>query len=100
MIKRKVQRMGGRAVIERTPPETCPRCGNSMKGRVYHSYLGHLGIHGLADKYFNGDVEETQKRLRENGRARQEPFRANGARQSYKPLPVRVNFAGEWIETN
>ncbi len=66
-----------------------------MAGRVYHSYLGHLGLHGLADKYFDGDIEEAQKRLRENGRARSDPFRANGAFPAYKPIPVTMEIAGE-----
>lgn len=94
-IKKKIQRMGGRAVITRTPPDECPRCGESMVGRVYHSYLGHLGLHGLADKYFDGDIEKAQKRLRENGRARSDSAKWNGAWKSYQPIPVTMEIAGE-----
>jgi hypothetical protein len=57
-----------------------------MEGRSYHSYLGHLGLHGLADKYFEGDVQAAQKRLRENGRARSDPFPGNGAWNRYVPI--------------
>jgi hypothetical protein len=94
-IKRNWQRKGGQAVIARKPPDECPRCGESMQGRVYHSYLGHLGLHGLADKYFDGSIEAAQKRLRENGRARSDSFRANGAWQPYRPIPVAMEIGGE-----
>jgi hypothetical protein len=57
-----------------------------MQGRVYHSYLGHLGLHGLADRYFEGDIAEAQRRLRENDLARQDPFRANGAWKPYRRI--------------
>lgn len=69
-----------------------------MQGRVYHSYLGHLGLHGIADKYFDGDIKAAQKRLRENGRARSDPAPWNGAWKSYQPIPVKVEIGGEWME--
>lgn len=90
MIKRSIRKrrasLGGKAVIDKMPPTHCPRCRQSMQGRTYHSYLGHLGLHGLADKYFDGDVQAAQKRLRENGRARSDPFPGNGAWKSYVPI--------------
>lgn len=58
---------------------TCPRCGEDMSGRVWHSFLGHLGLHGLADRYFDGDMQAAQKSLRNNGLARQDPAPWNGA---------------------
>lgn len=82
-MNRLIQSLGGQAVIARDAPTTCPRCGESMQGRVYHSFLGHLGLHGLADKYFKGDLGAAQKRLRENGLARQDPFPGNGAWKPY-----------------
>jgi hypothetical protein len=78
--------LGGQAVIKKTPPQRCPRCNQSMEGRTYHSYLGHLGLHGLAEKHFKGDVQAAQKRLRENGRARSDPFPGNGAWKPYVPI--------------
>jgi len=93
--KKNIQRLGGLAVIDHETPEKCLRCNASMQGRKYHSYLGHLGLHGLADKYFDGDIEKAQKRLRENGRARHDPFKANGAWQPYKPIPVQMEMGGE-----
>lgn len=78
--------LGGRAVASKQPPESCPRCGQSMAGRSWHSYLGHLGLHGLADNHFDGDLEAAQKRLRENGIARQDPFPENGAMPRYRPV--------------
>lgn len=85
-MKKFVQSMGGKAVISKPAPDVCPRCGESMKGRVYHSFLGHLGLHGLADKYFDGDIHAAQKRLRENGVARQDPFPGNGAWKQYRQI--------------
>jgi len=83
---RRVQSLGGKAVISKAAPATCPRCKQSMEGRTYHSYLGHLGLHGLADKYFDGDLQAAQKLLRQNGLARQDPFAGHGAWPSYQPI--------------
>ena len=70
---------GGQAVARKAAPARCPRCGASMEGRSWHGYLGHLGLHGLADRWFGGDLEAAQRRLRENGLARQDPVPENGA---------------------
>lgn len=78
--------LGGRAVANKTPPDECPRCGKSMEGRAWHSYLGHLGLHGFADNHFDGDVEAAQRHLRRNGLARQDPAPSNGAWPTYTPL--------------
>jgi hypothetical protein len=78
--------LGGLAVRDRRPPAFCPRCGASMAGRVWHSYLGHLGLHGLADAHFDGDIEAAQRRLQENGRARQDPYPENGAMPKYQAV--------------
>lgn len=40
------QRKGGLVVSRKQPPATCPYCGRLMTGRKWHSYLGHLGLHG------------------------------------------------------
>jgi hypothetical protein len=85
-MKNFVHALGGKSHIARAVPEICPRCGQSMAGRVYHSYLGHLGLHGLADKYFEGDLAAAQERLRRNGLARQDPFEGNGAWPRYQPV--------------
>ena len=78
--------LGGEAVKNKIPPDICFRCGQSMAGRKWHSYLGHLGLHGLADKYFDGDIKAAQKRLRHNGLARQDPVPWNGAWPDYVPV--------------
>jgi len=80
------RRRGGLAVTERRPPERCPYCGKKMAGRSWHSYLGHLGLHGLARRYFDGDLDAAQRRLRRNGLARQDPSPWNGAMPTYKPV--------------
>jgi len=86
MLKNNFQSLGGKAVIGKSAPEVCPRCEASMSGRSWHSFLGHLGLHGLADKYFEGDISRAQKQLRENGLARQDPFPGNGAWRPYIPI--------------
>ena len=53
----------------------------------WHSYLGHLGLHGLADRYFGGDLQAAQQHLRNNGLARQDAAPWNGAWPTYQPLP-------------
>jgi hypothetical protein len=85
-MKKFIHSLGGKAVAQKAAPAECPRCGKNMQGRPYHSYLGHLGLHGLADHHFNGDITAAQKRLRENGRARQDPFPGNGAWAPYRPI--------------
>ena len=77
---------GGKAVKDKTPPATCHRCGQSMAGRVWHSYLGHLGLHGLADNHFDGDIVKAQKRLQQNSLAVQDPAPWNGAWPRYRPV--------------
>ena len=79
--------MGGTATIPKQPPAACPKCNRSMSGRSWHSYLGHLGLHGLADNRFAGDIEAAQRRLRENGLARQDPVAdLNNFWPVYKPV--------------
>jgi len=78
--------LGGHAVKDKEPPMVCPRCGRSMARRSWHSYLGHLGLHGLADSCFGGDLQAAQQRLRQNGLARQDPFPENGAWPEYRPV--------------
>lgn len=82
-------RPGGLAAAQLDSPLNCPRCGKEFPWFVDRmAYLGHLGLHGLADKYFNGDIRAAQKRLRENGLARQEEGATwqNGAFRPYQPI--------------
>lgn len=91
---------GGLAVRNRTPPAMCPRCQKSFKGRSYHSYLAHKGLHGYADKYHGGDISRAAKRLALNSVAKYDPAPWNGAFK-YKPAtlfkpkenPVKTNFS-------
>ena len=83
------QSAGGRAVAKKTAPPYCPRPGCTKQfvfGTPWHAYLGHLGLHGLADRYFNGDLNAAQIRLRNNGLARQDPAPWNGAWPTYQPV--------------
>jgi hypothetical protein len=82
----KPQSAGGKAVARRQPPTHCPRCGRPMVGKRWHAYLGHLGLHGLADRYFGGDIKAAQARLRQNGLAKQDPMPYNGAWPKYRPI--------------
>lgn len=86
---------GGKAVKVKTPPATCSRCGQEMAGRTWHSYLGHLGLHGLADRYFGGDMQAAQKRLRLNSLALQDPAPWNGAWPKYVPIPIEAARRGD-----
>lgn len=81
------QQLGGLAVKEKPAPMICPRCGKQFPFLTeWHAYLGHLGLHGLADKYFGGDMAAAQKRLRQNGLARMDPAPWNRAWKRYKPI--------------
>ena len=91
LAQAKPQRAGGLAVAKRTPPPHCPSCGQSMAGRVWHSHLGHLGLHGLANNHFEGDIVAAQKRLRDNGLARQDPAPWNNAWPKYQPVVTEAN---------
>lgn len=87
MPSRAAQSKGGKAVADKQPPAYCPKCGKEiMWGTPWHSYLGHLGLHGLADNHFGGDINAAQKRLRENGLARSDPAPWNNAWPKYKPI--------------
>jgi hypothetical protein len=80
---------GGQAVSKKYAPPYCPRCKKEFPWATpWHSYLGHLGLHGLADRYFNGDITAAQTRLRENGLARQEAGATwqNGAFKPYRSI--------------
>jgi hypothetical protein len=84
------QSAGGLALAKKWPPASCARCGKEiMFGSSWYSYLGHLGLHGLADNHFGGDMKAAQKRLRENGLARSDPAPWNGAWKPYRPIKPR-----------
>lgn len=94
------QSAGGKAVAQKyAPPEPCPRCGKVYPFQTsWMTWIGHLGLHGLADKYFEGDIKAAQKRLRNNGLARQDPAEWNGAWPKYQPirsLPPELVEGGE-----
>jgi hypothetical protein len=81
------QSIGGKAVAKKFPPAYCPICHKPIPFEAsWHSYLGHLGLHGLANRYFNGDIEAAQKRLRENGLAKTDPAPWNRAWPEYRPV--------------
>ena len=83
------QSAGGKAVAQKEAPSRCPRCKKEFPFCTpWHVYLGHLGLHGLADKYFGGDIQAAQKRLRQNGLARQTKGATwdNGAWPKYRPV--------------
>ena len=83
------QARGGKAVAKKHAPPYCPRCGKQFPfATPWMSYLGHLGLHGLADNWFGGDIEAAQRRLRKNGLARQEQGASwsNGAWGRYQPI--------------
>jgi hypothetical protein len=86
--KQSPQSLGGRAAAQKyAPPTPCPRCNKEYPFQTsWMVWLGHLALHKLADKYFGGDIQAAQKRLRENGLARQDPAPWNGAFSPYRPI--------------
>lgn len=85
--KQSPQSLGGLAVAQKEAPLSCPKCGKEFEWATpWHSYLGHLGMHGLADAYFGGDFAACQKRLQQNGLARQDPAPWNNAWPKYRPV--------------
>lgn len=81
------QQLGGLAVARKEAPLSCPRCGKEFPfAHPWHAYLGHMGLHGLADKYFGGDIKAAQERLRRNSLARQDPAPWNNAWPKYQPI--------------
>ena len=67
--RRKARRAQAKAAV----PAACPHCGCPLDGYDFNRYLGHLGLHGLADNHSNGDLVAAQRRLRQNGLAGQDP---------------------------
>lgn len=81
------QSLGGNAVKKKHAPPSCPRCGRQFPfAHPWMSYLGHLGLHGLADRYFGGDIQAAQQRLQQNGLAKQDPAPWNNAWPKYSPI--------------
>lgn len=81
------QRAGGLAAAQKHAPSTCPKCGKVFPFCTpWMKYLGHLSLHAMADRYFDGDIRAAQKRLRENGLARQDPAPWNKAWPRYRPI--------------
>lgn len=86
-LSRDVQSLGGKALLDKQPPLNCPKCNKPiMFGTNWHQYLGHLSLHRLAEKYFGGDLAALQRRLQQNGLARQDPTPWNGAWPKYKSI--------------
>lgn len=79
-------RKGRQAQARAEVPDECPRCEKSLVGYSFNRYLGHLGLHGLADNKFKGDIEAAQEHLQRNGLARQDPAPWNGAWRPYVPV--------------
>lgn len=87
MLTQAARSKGGKTTASKHAPDHCPRCGKEFAFCTpWHSYLGHLGLHGLADRYFNGDMQAAQKQLQRNGLARQDPAPYNQAWPKYQAL--------------
>jgi hypothetical protein len=85
----KIGSAGGTSVKRKKPPQHCPKCGLSMSGRKWHSYLGHLSRHKFADQYFAGDTKAATRYLYNNALAATDPFPGNNAFPKYQPLPKK-----------
>jgi len=80
-----IQSLGGKALVSKVPPNRCPRCLASFRGRSWYSWLAHKGLHGLADRYFSGNLSQAAEHLARNGLARQDTAPWNRAFK-YKPI--------------
>ena len=81
------QQRGGQAAARLPAPLQCPRCGKVYPfAHPWMAHLGHLGLHGLADRYFGGDMQAAQTHLRQNGLAKQDPAPWNRAWRPYVPV--------------
>ncbi len=69
---------GGLAVAAIPPPNCCPRCPKS-RFRSWHQYIGHLGLHGFADRYCGGDLRAAARKFNLLGIAATDPIPWNGA---------------------
>jgi hypothetical protein len=78
---------GAKAVAKLPAPTHCPICHKEYPpGTTFAQHRGHLGLHGLADNHFGGDIKAAQRHLRNNGLARQDPAPWNGAWPEYEPI--------------
>lgn len=85
------QQAGGLAVKEKyAPTAPCPHCGKVFPFLAsWMSWIGHMGLHSTANRYFDGDISAAARQLAYNGLAAQERGAAwsNGAWQrKYKPI--------------
>lgn len=81
------RRAGGLTTSAKIAPRgtRCPRCGKSFSGKPWMAYIGHKGLHGLADRYFSGCLSSAARRMALNSVAKYDPAPWNGAFQ-YKPI--------------
>ena len=68
------RRKARRAQAKATVPAACPHCGCSLAGYDFNRYLGHLGLHGLANNHFAGDLVAAPTTL---ARERLEPAKSD-----------------------
>lgn len=67
---------GGKKVAK-LPGGDCPRCGKHFK--THAKLAAHLGLHGFADKYADGDIDKGRSLLSITGAAASDPAPWNGA---------------------
>jgi hypothetical protein len=71
------RRRGGKTTASLPAPGPCPRCGRRFESHL--QYAGHLGLHGFADRYTEGDLKAAGLKLGIVGAAAIDPFPENGA---------------------
>lgn len=85
------QRAGGLAVAKKEcPTAPCPRCGKVFPFlSSWMSWIGHMGLHSTADRYFDGDMSAAARQLAYNALAAEERGKSwsNGAwLRNYRPI--------------
>jgi hypothetical protein len=68
---------GGRITAAKAAPGPCPKCGKTFPSHL--AYAGHLGLHGLADRYCQGDLKQAVVKFNLLGIAATDSHPGNGA---------------------
>ncbi len=97
---------GGKAVAK-LPGGNCPKC--EMHFKTHAQLAAHLGLHGFADRYADGDIQKARHLLSITGAAASDSTPWNGAyEEGHKMLrlfgkdrvhPI-VNLEGDNHDTN
>ena len=84
---------GGRTTAGKVAPAACRKCGKTFSSHL--AYAGHLGLHGLADRYCGGDMKEALTKFNLLGIAATDCCPANGAFARAHEVAAEIRRAKE-----